>query len=259
MPSPLLRQKKPHTIGEELIKPCLIEATTLVLGGEKANKLKEISLSNDTVKKRISEMNQHILLQVVEEVRSSPLFSLQLDESTDISPCAQLLVYARYIFENNVKVQYLFSEPLSTTCRREDVFKIVKDFFEKHALDWKQLVGICTDGASSMIGYRSGFKGLVTSIAPHASFTHCVIHRFALAMKTLPFGLQEVLQDVVKIVNHISANATTSRLFAAFCEEVRSDFKVLLLHTEIRWLPRGKVLNRLLQLQEEAAIFLENK
>ena len=204
-------------------------------------------------------MSQDILLQVVEEVRSSPLFSLQLDESTDISSCAQLLVYARYIFENNVKVQYLFSEPLSTTCRGEDVFKIVKDFFEKHALDWKQLVGICTDGAPFMIGCRSGFKGLVTSVAPHVSFTHCVIHRFALAMKTLPSGLQEVLQDVVKIVNHISANATTSRLFAAFCEEVGSDFKVLLLHTEVRWLSRGKVLNRLLQLREEAAIFLENE
>ena len=139
------------------------------------------------------------------------------------------------------------------------MFKIVKDFFEKHALDWKQLDGICTDGAPTMIGCRSGFKGLVTSVAPHESFTHCVIHRFALAMKTLPSGLQEVLQDVVKIVNHISANATTSRLFAAFCEEVGSDFKVILLHTEVRCLSRGKVLNRLLQLREEAAIFLENE
>ena len=65
----IAQSKKPHTIGEELIKPCLIKATTLVLGKEKANKLEEISLSNDTVKKRISEMSQDILLQVVERVK----------------------------------------------------------------------------------------------------------------------------------------------------------------------------------------------
>ena len=81
-------------------------------------------------------------------------------------------------------------------------------------------------------------------------------------MKTVSSGLQEVLQDVlqVKIVNNISANATKSRLIAAFCEEVGSDYKVLLLHTEVRWLSRGKVLiNRLLQLREEAAIFIEKE
>ena len=72
----IAQSKKPHTISEELIKPCLIEATTLVLGKEKVNKLEEILLSNNTVKKRISEMNQDILLQVVEEIRSSSIFSL---------------------------------------------------------------------------------------------------------------------------------------------------------------------------------------
>ena len=84
----IAQAKKLYTIGEELIKPCLIEATTLVLGEKKADKLKEILLSKDTVKKRISKMSQDILLQVVKEVKSIPLFSLQLDESTDVSSYA---------------------------------------------------------------------------------------------------------------------------------------------------------------------------
>ena len=82
-----------------------------------------------------------------------------------------------------------------------------------------------------MIGYRSGFQGLVTNVAFHVSFTHCLIHCFALAVKTLSSRLQEVLQDVVKILKYISANATTSRLFAAFCEKVGSDYEVFLLLT----------------------------
>ena len=110
-----------------------------------------------------------------------------------------------------------------------------------------------------MIGYRSGFKGLVKIVSPNASFPRCLTHCFALAMKTLPSGLQKVLQNVVKIVNYISNNATTSRLFAAFCEEVGCDYKVLLLHIEVRWLSRSKVLNRMLQLREEVAIFFQNE
>ena len=143
-----------------------------------------------------------------------------MDESTDVSSCVHLLVYAHYIFENNIKERYLFSEPLSTTCKGEDVFKVVKVFFESHALDWKQLVGICTDSVPSVISDKSGFKGLVTNVAPHVSFTHCLIHRFAFAMKTLPSGLQEVLQDVVKIINHISANATRSKLSQLFVKKL---------------------------------------
>ena len=137
----IAQSKKPHTIGEELIKPCLIEATTLVLGKEKASKLEKISLSNDTVKKRISEMSQDILLQVVEEIRSSSIFSLQLDKSTDVSSCVHLLVYARYIFENNIKEQYLFSEPLPTTCKGEGVFRVVKVFLNLTHLIGNNLLG----------------------------------------------------------------------------------------------------------------------
>ena len=92
----IAKNKKPHTIGENLIKPCLIEATKLILGEEPSKKMNKISLSNSTIKRRISEMSMDILEQVVMEMKCSTYFSLQLDESTDVSSCAQLLVYTRY-------------------------------------------------------------------------------------------------------------------------------------------------------------------
>ena len=67
----------------------------------------------------------------------------------------------------------------------------------KYELGWESLVALCTDGALAMTGCTSGFKALVKNVAPHVTFTHFMIHRYALAMKTLPPGLQEVLTDVV--------------------------------------------------------------
>lgn len=55
--------------------------------------------------------------------------------------------------------------------------------------------------------------------------------------------LNTVLNEVVKVVNHVKANALNSRVFAALCDDMGADHKQLLLHADVRWLSRGKVLS----------------
>ena len=98
---------------------------------KQSSKLKEILLSNKKIENHISEMSNEILLQIAKDLRFRPQFSLQLDKSNDVSSYAQLLVYAGYISGNNIQKQYRFSELLSSTCKREDIFKTVKLCFEK--------------------------------------------------------------------------------------------------------------------------------
>ena len=49
--------------------------------------MQQVSLSNNTIQKRISKMSMDV--KVLAEIKASPLFSFQLDESTDVSSCSQ--------------------------------------------------------------------------------------------------------------------------------------------------------------------------
>ncbi len=66
MPSEIAKQKKPHTIGETLIKPCTSKMVKRVLGDASERKIQQISLSNDTVKRRINEMSDDIKEKVIQ-------------------------------------------------------------------------------------------------------------------------------------------------------------------------------------------------
>ena len=110
-----------------------------------------------------------------------------------------------------------------------------------------------------MCGRSSGVVTRILQLNPNASWTHCNLHRAALVSKHISDDFKNVLNTAVKIVNFIKTKPLQSRLFEKLCEEMGSNHKSLLLHTEIRWLSRGKVLTRLAELREEVAMFLESE
>jgi len=126
-------------------------------------------------------------------------------------------------------------------------------------LSWINCVGLCTDGAAAMTGRKSGLISLVKKEThENIQITHCIIHREMLAAKRMNTEIYGILESAVKIVNFIKSRALNSRLFSILCEEMGSTHTKLLLHTEVRWLSRGRVLNRLYELREEVFTFLIN-
>ena len=117
------KTKKPHNIGETLLKPCILESVKLVLGEKASQTMKQISLSNDTMKSRVHEMLDNIKSKMLSKIESSPVFALQLDESTDISNLSQLLVYVRYVADERINEKFLFCQPLETTSKAVEFFK----------------------------------------------------------------------------------------------------------------------------------------
>ncbi|XP_075162700.1 zinc finger BED domain-containing protein 5-like [Haematobia irritans] len=252
----IARNKKPHTIGELVIKPSIIAAASKMLDNNAVRQLSKIPLSNNTVKRRIDEMASDVKSQLIQHIKDSPLIALQCDETTDVSCSCQLLFYCRYIKEDSICEELLFSKPLTTTSKGEDIFKALSDFLDANDIPWGKIAGICTDGAPSMTGCKSGFIHYAKQKNNNIIFTHCVIHRQALAARTLPDELRSSLNCAIEVVNFIKCSALRTRLFETLCLDLNADHKNLLFHTQVRWLSKGNMLGRLYELKNEVEIFL---
>ena len=112
-----------------------------------------------------------------------------------------------------------------------EIFRLLNTYFREKDINWANCVGVCTDGAASMTGYRSGVVAKRKDVAHKETlFTHCIIHREHLASKNLSPDLKNVLSNAVKIVNAIRSRPLNSRFFQALCESMDSQHDHLLLY-----------------------------
>uniref|UniRef100_A0A665TDI7 HAT C-terminal dimerisation domain-containing protein n=1 Tax=Echeneis naucrates TaxID=173247 RepID=A0A665TDI7_ECHNA len=227
------QSKKPFTIAEEFVLPVAVDMCREMIGEAAAKKLLTIPLSNDTVSHRIADMASDIQQQLIERVKSSPLFSLQLDESTDVTNAALLLVFVRYRWDSSLHEDILFCRELPTRTTAQECFRCIDNYFSENGLDWQNCVGVCSDGAASMTGKH------------HA--------------KNMSPEFHGVMDVSVKTINFIKKNALNSRCFTKLCEDIEADHIQLLYHSEVRWLSRGLVLKRLFELRNEVFSFLTEK
>uniref|UniRef100_A0A3B5RFG0 DUF4371 domain-containing protein n=1 Tax=Xiphophorus maculatus TaxID=8083 RepID=A0A3B5RFG0_XIPMA len=168
----------------------------------------------------------------------TPLFSLALDESTDASHLSQFSVIARYPAGDTLREESLAVLPIKGSTRGEDLFKSFMEFTQEKNLPMDKLLSVCTDGALCMVGKNKGFVALLREHEnrPILSF-HCILHQEALCA-------QMSLND---------------RQFRTLVDEVGNNYHGLLLHSNVRWLSRGKVLCRFAACLNEIRTFLAMK
>ncbi|XP_024597164.1 zinc finger MYM-type protein 6 isoform X2 [Neophocaena asiaeorientalis asiaeorientalis] len=251
--------KKPFSIAEEVVKPYLVEMCSEVLGSSAGDKMKTIPLSNSTIGHRIDELSADIEDQLIQKVRESKWFALQIDESLEISNTTLLLCYIRFIDYgcSDIKEELLCCIEMPSQMTGFEIFELINKYIDSKSLNWKHCVGLCTDGAASMTGRCSGLRAKIQEVAMNTvAFTHCFIHREHLAAEKLSPCLHEILMQSAQILSFIKSNALNSRMLTILCEEMRSEHVNLPLHAEVRWISRGRILTRLFELRHEIEIFL---
>ena len=106
-----------------------------------------------------------------------------------------------------------------------------------------------TDGAPAMLGFEFGFQARVRSVKTSTRHLHWMLHRYALACKTLPHGLQSVLQDLITMVNYSKTGDLNN------CMKIWMQNTHIFSFATMFRISKGNVLERFSSMKEEIISF----
>ncbi|GFQ71051.1 proteinral transcription factor ii-i repeat domain-containing protein 2a [Trichonephila clavata] len=140
-------------------------------------------MSANTVARRVENIAENISSQLFNKNGHVEWFSLALDESTNVSDTAQVLIYIRGVYKSyEVHEELLDMYSIHGTTTSRDIFKGVEMVINQKNLRWKNLKCITTDGGKNMSGKDKGVVALVSKAVENDGGSkplvlHCIIHQ----------------------------------------------------------------------------------
>ncbi|GFS59115.1 zinc finger BED domain-containing protein 5 [Nephila pilipes] len=154
-----------HVIDESITKPYVQDIISCVLGESYSKQVESVSLSNNTVKRRINNITDDIELELISRLQACNVNELQLDESTDVAGLAILLVFVRYDFNKKIEENLLLCESVSINTTGENIFNCIDNFRTTHEINSGKCIEVCSDGAKAITGKVSVFEARIKNVA----------------------------------------------------------------------------------------------
>lgn len=194
------------------------------------------------------------------------MFSVMLDESTDVSVHQNLIVYVRFLEQIGGRevpcVEFLGIRQLSVA-NAEAITSELLGMLRDMGLDLSRLGGVSTDGASVMVGCKSGVVTRLRELCPGILATHCIAHRLALSCGeaadkvTYLVKFQAVLNDLYKYFERSPKNMARLEKVQGILVDSRSTRLKQVSNT--RWLSfEGSVQAVVDNFQSVVAVILED-
>ncbi|MCO5576361.1 hypothetical protein L7F22_030171 [Adiantum nelumboides] len=103
-------------------------------------------------------IKDYVKLQMLADMCASPFYSVLIDESTDRTLEKHLIMYILYVGNGGMgraKCSYVKLLPVDNA-NAKGIYDAVTKFLHDNGLDLKKLIAIATDGASVMVGHKTG-------------------------------------------------------------------------------------------------------
>ena len=81
------------------------------------------------------DMAVNVEEQVIEQVKKSKYFAIQLDKSTDLSNCAILVCFVRYENEGSIIEEFLCTLQLPRRTTSSEIFRSINNYVQDISLD----------------------------------------------------------------------------------------------------------------------------
>ncbi|XP_045485543.1 uncharacterized protein LOC123689456 [Pieris rapae] len=192
----------------------------------------------------------------------APVYSLIIDESTDVSSTKMLAIVTKYYSEKStaLKTKFLTMVDLEGESA-QDLFDALSKALRDLNLDIKDAVGFGADTTNVMFGEHGGIIAKIKNVNPHCLFIKCVCHSTALSVShaskdTLPRAVNQVVKEVYGYFAHSSKR---QREFFEFQEFVNTDKHKILQHYDIRWLSFHSCVNRILEQWDALKLYFQGQ
>ena len=160
-------------------------------------------LHQDYQNELLTIMSQHVLRRLLDNVTKSQFFAIMCDEYTDISNKEQLSFCVRWV-EKQLKVHEAFIGFYEIANIKSDtIVNSIKDILLRLQLSLENCRGQTYDGASNMVGRKSGVATQITAIQPKALATHCHGHSVSLSVKDVTSQCK-LLRDTMGTVGEMT-------------------------------------------------------
>ena len=158
-------------------------------------------MTHDIQNEIICIMAHQVQRDLASDIRGN-FFSIIADEYTDVSNDEQLTICLRWVDEMlDVHEDFLGFYKIPNIAS-DTVVSVIKDTFIRLQLSFQYCRGQCYDGASNMLGKRSGVAKRIQDIQPKAKPTHCHGHSLSLGVKDATKNCQ-ILSDAMNNTNEI--------------------------------------------------------
>ena len=132
-------------------------------------------LSSTSQNEMIEIIGEEIQNAIVLRAKAAVVFSVMMDETTDVSHKEQVSIFIRFLTENDgdLVIEERLLSIVDTACTGEALAKLLTECLTKHGLRIEDVVGQGYDGGSNMRGAQKGVQARIKMLNPNALFTYC--------------------------------------------------------------------------------------